>query len=187
MPPGDPAVRAELEADAAARGSEALHAELMEEDPAAAAKIYPQDARRVVRAWEVLRVSGRRFSSFHAEAVRPPADRPELCVWLDPPRTVRRDRVRRRADRMLAEGLVEEVRGLLGAPGGLGATARQGLGYKEICTHLEDGAPLAACAETLKVRTSRFAKAAMHVLPRAAGVRPRAADGATRRRRGSRL
>ena len=159
VPPGDPALRADLEADAAARTPQVLHAELAAVDPAAAAKIYPQDARRIVRAWEVIRLTGKKFSDHHAEGEpRPPADRPRACVWLDPPRTVRWARIHARIDRMLADGLVDEVRRLAASPRGLTGTARQALGYKEILAHLNDGVPLADCVEQLRVRTRQFSK-----------------------------
>ena len=159
VPPGDGAVRAGLEADVEARGTAALHAALAAADPAAAARIYTQDARRIVRALEVVRLTGRPFSSFRPpDDPPPPADRPELCVWLDPPRAVRRRRIDRRAAAMVAAGLVDEVRELAAAPGGLGRTARQGLGYKEVLDHLERGVPLDECVETLKTRTRQFSK-----------------------------
>ena len=159
VPGEDPAVRAELEAELAARGSAALHAGLAVADPAAAAGIYVQDGRRIVRALEVIRLTGRRFSDFRpSDEPRPRDARPQLCVWLDPPRKVRWDRIHRRADAMLAAGLVDEVRALAARPGGLGRTARQGLGYKEILAHLEAGEPLHGCVETLKTRTRRFSK-----------------------------
>ncbi|MFH5806543.1 tRNA (adenosine(37)-N6)-dimethylallyltransferase MiaA [Alienimonas sp. DA493] len=158
VPPGDPAVRAELEAEVAARGPEAVHAELAALDPAAAAGIYTTDARRIVRALEVIRLTGEPFSASRpTDEPRPAADRPALCLWLDPPRSVRWDRIHRRVDRMLAEGLVDEVDRLRTAPG-LGTTARQGLGYKEILDHLEGGEPLADCVERLKTRTRQFSK-----------------------------
>ena len=158
-PGGDAAVRADLEAEIAARGTAALHAELAAADPAAAAGIYTQDARRIVRALEVVRVTGRRFSDFRPpDEPRPRAQRPELCVWLDPPRVARWRRIHDRVDAMLAAGLVDEVRTLAARPGGLGRTARQGLGYKEVLAHLEDGADLAGCVGTLKTRTRQFSK-----------------------------
>ena len=159
VPGEDPAVRAELEADVAARGPAALHAELAAADPDAAAGIYLQDERRIVRALEVIRLTGRPFSEFRpADEPRPRRERPELCVWLDPPRAARWGRIHRRVDAMFAGGLVDEVRTLAARPGGLGRTARQGLGYKEVLDHLERGVPLADCAETLKTRTRQFSK-----------------------------
>ena len=152
-------MRAELEADLAARGAAALHADLAAADPAAAAGIYVQDERRIVRALEVVRLTGRRFSEFRpADEPRPRDQRPESCVWLDPPRAARWGRIHRRVDAMFAGGLVEEVRTLAARPGGLGRTARQGLGYKEVFDHLERGVPLVECTETLKTRTRQFSK-----------------------------
>ena len=158
VPASDPAVRAELEAEVAARGPEALHATLAAADPAAAAGIDTTDARRIVRALEVIRLTGERFSASRPPDDPPPeGDRPASCLWLDPPRAVRWDRIHRRVDRMLADGLLEEVDRLRVAPG-LGATARQGLGYKETLDHLEGGEPLDRCVERLKTRTRQFSK-----------------------------
>ena len=156
VPASAPAVRADLEAAIAARGPEPLHAELAAADPAAAAGIYATDARRIVRALEVIRLTGKPFSSFRPPE-EPAAARPELCVWLDPPRAARWDRIHRRVDRMLDGGLVDEVRRLRESPG-LGATARQGLGYKEVLDHLERGEPLGACVTRLKTRTRQFSR-----------------------------
>ncbi|NNJ27642.1 tRNA (adenosine(37)-N6)-dimethylallyltransferase MiaA [Alienimonas chondri] len=158
VPAGDAGVRAELEAEIAERGPEALHATLAAVDPAAAAGIYTTDARRIVRALEVIRLTGAPFSASRPDDdPLPPQDRPVLCVWLDPPRAVRWDRIHRRIDCMLAEGLVEEVKRLRTDPG-LGTTARQGLGYKEVLDHLEEGEPLERCVERLKTRTRQFSK-----------------------------
>ncbi len=157
-PPSDPALRAELEAAIADRGPAALHADLAALDPAAAAGIYTTDARRIVRALEAIRLTGELFSASRpADDPLPAKDRPALCVWLDPPRAVRWDRIHRRVDQMLDDGLVDEVARLRTDPG-LGATARQGLGYKEILDHLEAGAPLAECVARLKTRTRQFSK-----------------------------
>ncbi|MEM9702069.1 MAG: tRNA (adenosine(37)-N6)-dimethylallyltransferase MiaA [Planctomycetota bacterium] len=158
VPPGDAKIRNELEARIAARGSEAVHAELAQVDPVAAAGIYTTDTRRIVRALEVVRLTGRPFSeSRPADEPHPENDRPALSVWLDPPRAVRWERIHRRIDWMLENGLVEEVNRLRTDPG-LGPTARQGLGYKEILEHLEGGVPLERCIENLKTRTRQFSK-----------------------------
>ena len=112
-----------------------------------------------MRAWEVIRLTGKKFSDHHAEqAPRPPEDRPRLCVWLDPPRVVRWARIHARINRMLADGLVDEVRRLSQSPHGLAGTARQALGYKEILAHLEEGVPLSECVEQLRIRTRQFSK-----------------------------
>lgn len=112
LPPADPAIRAEIEARAAEVGWPALHAELARLDPAAAARIKPNDAQRIERALEVCRLAGRPLSELHSqpgaglpyrliELALVPADRATLHARID---------ARFRA--MLAAGLVEELRGL---------------------------------------------------------------------------
>ena len=115
MPKADPAVRADLEAQAAREGWPALHAELARVDPAAAARLAPADAQRIQRALEVFRVSGRPWSSFHARSADTgsaewdnsplfslePADR----GWLH-------QRIAARFDAMLAAGFLDEVKAL---------------------------------------------------------------------------
>jgi tRNA dimethylallyltransferase len=119
MPAADPALRATLDAEAAARGWPALHAELAQVDPATAARLAPNDAQRIQRALEVWRASGRPLSSFHRE--RPAAAQAEAAdrarrtplVSLEPAsRAWLHERIAQRFDTMLAAGFVEEVRAL---------------------------------------------------------------------------
>ena len=111
MPPADAAVRAALDARAAAEGWPALHAELARVDPTTAARLPPGDAQRIQRALEVFQLTGRPISSFHGSGrsaglavpllALEPADR----AWLHA-------RIAERFDAMLAAGLVDEVRAL---------------------------------------------------------------------------
>ena len=126
FPERSPTVRARLEADAKEAGAEALHARLMELDPVAAARIEPGNARRSVRALEVIEITGRRFSDNTAW------DRYESIYDLRVAGLTRsRDdlyaRIEQRVEEMLAEGLVDEVTGLE-----LGRTAAQALGYRQV-------------------------------------------------------
>jgi len=153
-----PALSAALDAEAGRPGGTArLHAELARLDPAAAARIEPGNRRRVVRALEVTRGSGRPFSSFGPglEAY-PPTPVVLVGLRLDP---ARHDaRIEARFTGLLERGLLEEVRALAAAPGGLARTARQALGYRELLAHLEEGVPLeTAVAEALR-RTRAFAR-----------------------------
>ncbi|MFT3720187.1 tRNA (adenosine(37)-N6)-dimethylallyltransferase MiaA [Pseudorhodoferax sp.] len=112
MPQADPAVRAALDAEAAARGWPALHAELAAVDPATAARLAPHDAQRIQRALEVWRTSGRPLSSFHGRG-RGYAGLPGRLVSLEPQdRAWLHARIAERFDAMLAAGLVDEVRAL---------------------------------------------------------------------------
>ncbi len=111
MPPADAAVRAALDAEAAARGWPALHADLARIDPATAARLPPGDAQRIQRALEVFRLSGRPISSFHRERERA-TDTPPL-ISLEPARRAwLHERIAQRFVQMLDAGFVDEVRRL---------------------------------------------------------------------------
>jgi tRNA dimethylallyltransferase len=128
IPPTDPVVRAGLEERAEREGTPALLAELGRSDPAAARTIEPNNTRRIVRALEVLELTGRPFS---ATLPRREYVRPTIVIGLRTHREVLDARVDARARRMFAGGLVEEVRGLL--PLGLreGRTASRAVGYAQ--------------------------------------------------------
>jgi tRNA dimethylallyltransferase len=141
FPGTDPALRAELEAELAAAGPAPLYARLAARDPAAAARILPSNGRRIVRALEVLALTG---GPFVAELPEPEPVYPSVQLGLDLPTEALDDRVERRVDRMWAAGLVDEVRAL--AARGLrdGRTASRALGYQQVlrflageCTEVE--------------------------------------------------
>jgi tRNA dimethylallyltransferase len=150
-----PDIRAQLEARLATEPVERLHGELAAIDPRAAAKIEPTNARRTVRALEVCRGSGRPFSSFGPGIDSyPPV--PFVQIGLRWPRDVLARRIEQRVHRMVADGLVEEVSGLMAA-GRLSRTAMQALGYKEIMEHLRGAVSLDEAVEQVVVRTRQFA------------------------------
>jgi tRNA dimethylallyltransferase len=128
FPGTDPALRAALEARADAEGPRALHAELAAADPEAAARIGPHNARRIVRALEVIALTGRPYSSSLPEHVY---EVPALQLGLDCDRATLDERVAARVARMWAAGLVEEV-DRLEAAGGLGRTAARAVGYAQV-------------------------------------------------------
>jgi tRNA dimethylallyltransferase len=162
-PPGEwPDLRAELEAEiddhpqGPEAGSARLHRRLAQADPIASARMTPTNRRRVARALEVTIGSGRPFSSFGAGiGAYPPIPFALIGVWL--PRDVVAARIAERVTAMVEAGLVAEVGALLDRPGGLGPTARQALGYREVLSHLEQGADLASVLELTRVRTQGFA------------------------------
>lgn len=150
FPPRDPAMRAELELEAEELGAEALHARLTAVDPEAAARIEPGNARRIVRALEVIAATGGRFSDNRSwdayESIF------ELAVaGLAWPRDLLYERIEARVDEMLGSGLEDEARGVE-----LGVTARQALGYRQILD-IPDGD---ARDEIVKA-TKRFARRQM--------------------------
>lgn len=153
--PGEyPDVRAELEAETDAA---ALHARLVDVDPVAAARIDPHNHRRVVRALEVTLGSGRPFSSFGPGLEgHPPTPFRLIGLWL--PRAVLRQRIRDRYAAQMAAGFLEEVRGLVDSDRGLGRTAAQALGYRELAEHLAGDATLGEALHRAVTRTHQFAR-----------------------------
>jgi tRNA dimethylallyltransferase len=133
FPREDPDLRADLEAWMAEPGGvAAAYDELRRRDPDAAAKIDPHNARRIVRALEVIRLTGKRFSSFGPglDQFGPPAFPVRMAgVWV--PRDLLNARIAARFEAMRDAGLVDEVRRLLDGPP-LSRTAAQAIGYREI-------------------------------------------------------
>ncbi len=128
-----PEVRNRLEAELAADGPGALHARLAAVDPAAALAILPSNGRRVVRALEVVELTGRPFTASLPEHVY---EVPAVQVGLTLPRPVLDERIARRVDLMWERGLVEEVRRLAEAGLRDGRTASRALGYAQVLRHL---------------------------------------------------
>ncbi len=117
MPRADPAIRADIEAQAARAGWPAMHAELMQLDPITAARLAPADSQRISRALEVHRISGQPLSSFQTRLVGPieaPVHDPDhLLISLEPiDRAWLHQRIAQRFDAMLAAGFLDEVRAL---------------------------------------------------------------------------
>jgi tRNA dimethylallyltransferase len=156
FPPTDPAVRRRLEADAAEEGLPALYRRLADRDPAAAARIQPANLRRIVRALEVIELTGQPFSSFRG-AMDEPLSRYRLAVvGLDPGPERLRARIAERVAAMAEAGLVDEVRRLGAGP--LSRTARQALGYKELLDALECGGSVADALAEVVTRTRAYAR-----------------------------
>ncbi len=159
FPATDGAVRAAWENRLADVGVAALHDELADRDPAAAAAILPTDARRIVRALEVVELTGAPFAASAPRIGAPRWDTVIIGVDRD---TVELDqRLAARTDAMFAAGLVEEVRAL--AAGGLreGTTARRALGYAQVLEALDAGggaAELEAAREATVAGTRRYVR-----------------------------
>ncbi len=158
-PPADDAIRQRLSAERQRIGPLELHARLRDIDPVTAARISANDERRVIRALEVFELTGQPLSAQHQQAALPEDERPRHVYWLSPPRVWLHDRINQRVQRMFEQGLVEEVTRLLHRPGGIGKTARQALGYKEILDLLEaEKQDLSAAIPVIQTRTRQFAK-----------------------------
>ncbi len=135
-----------------------LHRQLSKCDPVSAKKLHPRDQRRIIRALEVYRQTGKPLSEQQLQPELPPELRPEKVFWLHPNREWLYERVNRRVDMMIEQGLIEEVIRLLQRTPPAGRTAVQGLGYKEIIAHLQENIPLDETLGLLKMQTRRFAK-----------------------------
>lgn len=137
FPATDSAARARWEARLAEIGTAALHLELGEKDPAAASAILNTDGRRIVRALEVIELTGQPFAASAPQIGEPRWD--TLIIGLDWDTETLDDRLLKRTDAMFAAGLVEEVRQLLN--GGLreGVTAARALGYAQVIAALDAG------------------------------------------------
>jgi tRNA dimethylallyltransferase len=155
FPGTDPRVRARLEAELEQLGAGALHARLAGVDPAAALAILPSNGRRVVRALEVVEITG---APFTATLPQQRDVYPSVQIGLDVPRPVLDERIDARVDRMWAAGLVDEVRGL--AERGLreGRTASRALGYAQVLRYLDGETTEDAAREETKRATRRFAR-----------------------------
>jgi tRNA dimethylallyltransferase len=155
FPGTDPGTRDRLEDELARLGAPALHARLAGLDPAAAAAILPGNGRRIVRALEVLEITGRPFT---ATLPAYQQNRPAVQIGLTLPRPELDLRIAARVDRMWQAGLEAEVRGLAGQGLRDGRTASRALGYQQLLRYL-DGEWTAeeARLETIKA-TRRFAR-----------------------------
>ncbi len=155
FPGTDEEIRDRLEAELAAAGPAPLYARLTARDPAAAAAILPSNGRRIVRALEVIELSGRPFS-----ATLPGYDsgRTAVQIGLLLPRPELDRRIEARVDRMWQRGFEAEVRGLERAGLRAGKTASRALGYQQMLRHLDGEWTLEqARAETVRA-TRRFAR-----------------------------
>ena len=155
FPPTDPEVRRRLERRADDEGPGALHRELVEADPMAAARIPAQNTKRIVRALEVIEITGRPFSATlptHELAI------PAVMVGLDLSYAQLDPRIEVRVDRMWEEGLVDEVRSLVERGLREGVTARRAVGYAETLRHLDGELDAQATRALIQQSTRRLAR-----------------------------
>jgi tRNA dimethylallyltransferase len=157
-PPADARLRIELEATPLAE----LVRELEQRDPVTFARIDRKNPRRVIRAIEVIRLSGKPFSEQRAEwksEVRSPKS--EVFIGLTRGSADLHMRINARVDRMFSDGLVEETRQLLERGLAQNKTATQALGYRQVIEHLDGKRSLTETIDLVKLRTRQFAKRQM--------------------------
>ena len=156
FPGTEPVVRARLEQELAELGAPALHRRLAEADPEAGARIIPTNGRRVVRALEVIELTGRPFgASLPRQQYADPAT---AQIGLDCPRAVLDERIGLRVRRMWDAGLVEEVRSLEARGLREGRTASRALGYQQVLDLLAGRCTAQEALEATVRLTRRFAR-----------------------------
>lgn len=153
------AVRQELQERLAQEGAAALLAELAAVDPETAARLHLRDEKRILRALEVYRETGETISEHDRKSREAPNRYDALYVGLSfRDRQDLRDRIDRRVDAMVAQGLLDEVRRLLGSGLPRDATALQAIGFKQFLAVADGTATEAEAVEEVKLRSRQYAK-----------------------------
>ena len=156
FPGTDEAVRGRLEDELAEVGSLRLHQRLATQDPEAAARILPENGRRVVRALEVIAITGRPFTA--SLPTLEYADPGSVQIGVDIDRPTLDARIEQRVDQMFEAGFVAEVERLLAEGLAEGRTAGRAIGYREVAAHLAGELSLEEARERTVVATRRFAR-----------------------------
>ena len=158
----DEAYRKELEDFVKANGQEALHAQLERVDPASAKAIHPNNVKRVIRALEYYKETGRPISEHNEKEKEKRVENESPYDYtffaLDMERSMLYERINRRIDQMIEEGLVEEVRGFYEAGLSEDLPSMKAIGYKEFFPYFRGQLDLETCIEQLKQNTRRYAK-----------------------------
>ena len=160
LPAADQDIRQEIDAEAAVQGWPALHEELRKVDPAAAARIKPNDKQRIQRALEVYRASGSPLSEWQRESAPQRDDIEYLKVGLNiEPRSLLHERIAKRLDMMLQEGFVEEMQGLRERPGLFAdCPAMRSVGYRQFWQYLDGDLSFEEAADRALFATPQLAK-----------------------------
>lgn len=156
FPATDPGIRAKYEADLARIGSAGLHLRLAEVDPDAAANILDTDGRRIVRALEVVELTGRPFAASAPTIGQPRWDTTIIAVDRDTADLD--DRIARRTTTMFADGFADEVHQLLDIGLRLGVTAARAIGYAQVIASLDGEYDLAKAEELTFIGTRRYVR-----------------------------
>lgn len=156
FPATDPDVRAHWEAVLAERGVAALHAELARVDPDAAASILATDGRRIVRALEVVQITGRPFAASAPQIGEPRWG--TIILGVDRETEALDARIRSRTEAMFDKGLVDEVRALVDVGLREGVTAQRAIGYAQVLAMLDGEYDLAEARERTFVGTRRYVR-----------------------------
>lgn len=151
------AVRQKYQDLAVQQGNQAVYCLLSARDPELAAKLHPNDSKRVIRGLEVLEITGKRLSEFQRESHR---QSPYKVLWLGlnyRDRQLLYDRINRRVDLMEQAGLLDEIKYLM-QNFTLSSTARAAIGYKEVIDAIEGGGSISEALELVKQKSRNYAK-----------------------------
>ena len=157
-PGTDDQIRSRLKELADARGPDQLHRRLKEIDPQAAARIHPNDAKRIIRALEVHQITGRSISSLQQQWAENRTGHGWTIIGLRRQKDQEGKRINARVKTMIATGLVDEVRALLAEDKPLSQQARCAIGYAEIIDHLAGRIDFEDAVELIKRNSRRLAK-----------------------------
>ena len=151
--------RQALEQEAEELGMEHMLSRLQAVDPDSAARLYPADRKRIIRALEVYEETGKTITQHNLETQALPDSYQPVWIGLTyEPRQLLYDRIDLRVDKMLEQGLLEEIRGLLDRGTPRECTAMQAIGYKEFLPVLDGTMPLETAVEQVKQGSRRYAK-----------------------------
>ncbi len=156
--PVDPEVRERLKREAEKRGSAQLYERLRLKDPEAARRLHPNDAFRIVRALEICEATGKPLSDHHGDHRFAEARFDALKIGLTLPRETLYERIDRRVDLMIAEGLLEEVKALIEMGYGPDLKPMRSIGYRHMAAWLAGDLTWEEAVRTLKRDTRRYAK-----------------------------
>jgi tRNA dimethylallyltransferase len=153
----DEKIRNSLEKRLAREGSQTLYEELIKLDRAAAMKIHPNNSQRIIRALEVCLAANEKFSDLQRKKL-PKVNFRTLKFGINKPRAQLYEDINRRVDQMFNNGLVEEVKGLLGKGYKKSLNSLNSVGYKEVIDYLEGSIDFETCVDLVKQNSRRYAK-----------------------------
>ena len=157
-PPADWDFRNEIEREVKEMGAEFLHQRLQMTDPVSAHNLHPNDHRRIIRALEVYKQTGKPISHWQMQFDQGHAADQCRVFTLRHARPILHVRIEQRVDQMFEKGLIEEVAGLLEKWTTIGKTAGQAVGYREAIDHLQNDVDMDSTVDKVRVRTRRFAR-----------------------------
>ena len=149
---------ARLEKEFEENGIDGIYARLKERDPEAAAKIHPNNTRRVIRALAVIESTGRTFTEKNSESTSEGPRYPFKLFMIDMDRQILYDRINRRVDIMMEEGIEQEARDLYDSDADKKSTCFQAIGYKEFKDYFEGKSDIDEAVYNIKLRSRHYAK-----------------------------